>query len=207
MKLILESPNVNAYLENTEVINFHDPVVAQKISEIQATTSTVETQAALAFDFVRDQVRHSFDVDALKVTVAAPEVLTEGVGICFAKAHLLAALFRGLGIPTGFCYQRVMRKGTPESGFALHGLNAAYFPQVGWVRLDPRGDRAGVHSEFNLHVEHLAYTLNLDAGEVDYPFVYTRPLSSVLRSMWESTDCHELFYLRPPQLEVEEMLA
>lgn len=206
MQLIVESDNLQDFLEVTDVANFHDPVIANLIADIKASSSDQEEQAEQAFNYARDRVRHSFDANDLVVTIKAPDVLTAGTGICFAKSHLLAALLRGLEIPTGFCYQRVMRRGTPESGFALHGLNASYFPRVGWVRLDPRGNRMGIDSQFSLQEERLAYTINTDAGEVDYPYVYRRPLSSVIQSMQNSKDCHELFYQRPPSIEGEQIL-
>lgn len=202
----MESENLQDFLGESEVINYRGAAVATKIGEIQAAAPTIEAQAALAFDYTRDQIRHSFDTHDLIVTVSAPEVLSAGTGICFAKAHLLAALFRGLGIPTGFCYQRVMRQGTPESGFALHGLSAAYFRSVGWVRLDPRGNRTGIYSAFNLREEQLAYTIHPVLGEVDYPYVYRSPLPSVLHAMEESGDTRELFYLRPGRIEETEVL-
>ncbi len=207
MKLILESPNLEDFLENTAIINYQEASIAKKVQEIRDAIPSLEAQARLAFDFTRDQIRHSFDKCDLLVTVSASEVLAAETGICFAKAHLLAALFRGLAIPTGFCYQRVMRQGTPESGFALHGLNAAYFSSVGWVRLDPRGNRDGVLSTFNLRKEQLAYQLNLSLGERDYPYVYRSPLSSVLHAMDESHDTSELFYRRPEQIDETEVLV
>lgn len=85
--------------------------------------------------------------------VKAYDVLAAGTGICFAKFHLLATLLRGLGIPTGFCYQRVMRRGGPASGCALHGLNAVCCPATGWIRLDRRENRPAVDAQFNLHQE------------------------------------------------------
>lgn len=206
MQLIIESDNLQDFLEATDVVNFHDPLIAKLIADIKSSSSGQEERAEKAFNFARDQVRHSFDADDLVVTIKAPEVLTAGTGICFAKSHLLAALLRGLEIPTGFCYQRVMRRGTPESGFALHGLNASYFPGVGWVRLDPRGNRPGIDSRFSLQEEHLAYSINSQAGEVDYPYVYRQPLSPVIQSMQDSKDCHELFYQRPPRIEEGSML-
>lgn len=99
-----------------------------------------------------------------------------------------------------------MRQGTPESGYALHGLNAAFFDHVGWVRLDARGDRPGVHSEFDLSEEHLAYALQPALGEQDYPYVYRRPLPSVLESLSRSADTQELFYRRPGRIDASEAL-
>src|SRR5690606_39523518 len=98
-----------------------------------------------------------FDTKEEHITINAEDVLEHKEGICFAKSHLLATLLRGMGIPTGFCYQRVLRKGTIESGYALHGLNAVYLPDTGWFRLDPRGNKPGIDSQFSTDVEKLAY--------------------------------------------------
>src|SRR5690606_1863960 len=131
-------------------------------------------QAELAFNYVRDEIEHSFDTNSLVITISASDTLEKQEGICFAKSHLLAALLRGLGIPAGFCYQRVLRKGTIESGYALHGLNAVFLNDK-WFRVDPRGNKEGIYSEFNMEEEKLAYSLREQLGEVDYPHVFVRP--------------------------------
>ncbi|HLW31708.1 MAG TPA: transglutaminase-like domain-containing protein [Aequorivita sp.] len=121
-------------------------------------------------------------------------------GFCFAKSHLLATLLRGMGIPTGFCYQRVLRKGTIESGYALHGLNAVYLPDTGWFRLDPRGNKPGINSQFTIEKEQLAYPIRVELGEVDYPQVLFASLPSVIEAMHASRNCEELFYKRPEEI-------
>ncbi len=201
ISLVIESGSLEDFLESTDVVDFRDAGVAAKLAEFRQAGSNVEDQAAAAFRYVRDGIRHSFDSHEPLVTISSREVLKAATGICFAKSHLLAALLRGLGVPTGFCYQRVMRRGTPESGYALHGLNAVHFDRVGWVRVDARGDRPGVHSDFDLSEEHLAYALQPTLGERDYPCVYRQPLPSVLESLANSADTAELFYRRPERLE------
>lgn len=201
MNLILESIDPNAYLGESGVIDFHAAPLQAKISEIQSVAARDEDQAKLAFDYVRDQIGHSFDLKSSVITISASDAMSCREGICFAKAHLLAALLRGLGIPAGFCYQRVTRTGTPESGYALHGLNAVQLPSRRvWFRLDPRGNKPGVYSEFSVEEERLAYTIHPTLGEIDYPYVFATPLKAVLSSMCESADCHELFFRRPQHL-------
>jgi transglutaminase-like putative cysteine protease len=203
MKLFFESTDLTDFLVETEVVNFSHPVIQKQIQEICEVAESDEERARLAFQYARDAIKHSFDIDGEVVTVNASEVLEKKEGICFAKSHLLVALLRGIGIPAGFCYQRVMRKGTPESGYGLHGLNAVYLPSKKvWFRVDPRGNKAGVHSEFNIEQEQLAYTLKPELGEVDYPFVFANPPEEVLHSMLQSSDCKELFYRRPEELSL-----
>jgi transglutaminase-like putative cysteine protease len=201
MKLILESHHFSDYLKETEVIDFSHPVVSAKIKEIEVASSDQEARARLAFEYARDQIRHSFDLQSRVISISASDAVEKKEGICFAKAHVLAALLRGLGIPAGFCYQRVTRKGTPESGFALHGLNALYLEtRKRWFRVDPRGNKPGVHSEFSIEEERLAYPIRTELGEVDYPHVFSNPHPLVLSAMRMSADCHELFFKRPERL-------
>ena len=197
MKLKPVSVHLEDYLAVREYANYKDLAISKLIDDIRHQSPVLEEQGRTAFEFVRDQIRHSFDYKGTLVTISATQTLQAKEGICFAKSHLLAALLRGLGIPTGFCYQRVMRKGTIESGFALHGLNAVYFESHGWRRVDPRGNKPEIHSEFVLNQEQLAYTLDTAKGEADDPRVFSDPLPEVIRSMKTSATVEELFYNRP----------
>jgi transglutaminase-like putative cysteine protease len=198
MDLVICSEDLAAYIEETEILNYSHPSIREKIKEIQQKGKTKQEWAELAFAFVRDEIEHSFDTGSTNITIKASEVLEHKEGICFAKAHLLASLLRGMGIPTGFCYQRVTRKGTPESGYAIHGLNAIYFEETNtWFRVDPRGNKPGINSEFSITPEKLAYPIRTEMDEVDYPHVYSKPLEKVITSMEESVDCRELFFKRP----------
>lgn len=203
MELVLETQDLAAYLKELSVIDFHSSPVKEKIAEIKSRAVGDEEQAKLAFEYARDEIRHSFDLNSDIVTISASQAMVNKEGICFAKAHVLAALLRGMGIPTGFCYQRVTRKGTPESGYALHGLNAVYLPsRKVWFRVDPRGNKPGVDSQFSINIEKLAYTIHPEIGEVDYPNVFANPLEEVIASMRDSANCHELFTKRPEMLHV-----
>lgn len=198
MKLIVESTKLSDYLKEVPpVIQFNSPLVQKKIAEINSLSGSDKERAKIAFELARDGISHSFDTKYQPVTISAEEALEQKEGICFAKSHVLATLLRGMGIPAGFCYQRVLRKGTVESGYALHGLNAVYFPDTGWFRVDPRGNKEGINSQFNMEEEQLVYPIRPELGEVDYPNVYAEPLLAVIRAMQDSKSCEELFYKRP----------
>ncbi|KXJ98791.1 MAG: Transglutaminase-like superfamily protein [Acidobacteria bacterium OLB17] len=201
MKLQLESDRIEDYLgEIPPIIEFSTPKVKETIAAIEAKASTPRERARLAFEFARDEISHSFDTNSEKVTIAAEDAIAQKEGICFAKSHVLAALLRGMNIPAGFCYQRVLRKGTVESGYALHGLNAVYLEDAGWFRLDPRGNKPGVDSQFSTEEEKLAYPIREELGEFDYPHVLTEPLLSVVRAMRETENCKTLFFDRPESM-------
>lgn len=114
----------------------------------------------IAFRFVRDQIAHSWDIQSKRVTCKASEVLRYREGICYAKSNLLAALLRSQGIPTGFCYQKLMLFDTPEHGYCVHALNAVFvFDLSRWFRLDARGNKEGIASSFSITEERLAFFL------------------------------------------------
>lgn len=201
MKLKLESDRPADYLGAIPpVIEWATPLVKEQVERIKASAPSDLERARLAFELARDQVAHSFDTGHGVVSISAADALRNGEGICFAKSHVLASLLRGMGIPCGFCYQRVLRKGTVESGYALHGLNAVYLKDTGWFRVDPRGNKPGVDSRFTTDVEHLAYPIRPELDEVDYPNVFLAPLPAVIQAMEDAKDCHELFWSRPVQL-------
>lgn len=205
MTLKFESEKIEDYLgEIPPYIRFDTPLVQQKIDEIKLQAHTPRECAELAFRVARDEIHHSFDTKNPIVTISGESALENKEGICFAKAHLLASLLRGMEIPTGFCYQRVLRDGkTIESGYALHGLNAVYLEGSGWFRLDPRGNKPGIDSQFSMDEEKLAYPIRPELGEIDYPYVYTEPLDSVLKSMEMSETSQALFHNRPEVISMD----
>lgn len=144
--------------------------------------------ARAAFHWVRDEVGHSYDVQDHRVTLTAGEVLRERVGLCYAKSHLLAALLRTTGIPTGLCYQRL----THGDGHVLHGLVAVYLDGR-WHRQDPRGNKEGVTAEFSLTDERLAWPIDPTLGEVDYPQLLISPAASVVNALTDTTDVLSIY--------------
>lgn len=199
MKLIIESSDLTDYLkEIPPVIQFNIPLIQQQIEEITSKTEITRERAKLAFEFARDDIQHSFDSEACQmVTITTEETIQNRAGICFAKSHVLASLLRGMGIPTGFCYQL---KKDPKAGFAMHGLNAIYLEDVGWFRVDPRGNKPGIDAQFTTDTEQLAYHIDPTQGEVDYPTVYVEPLKTVITAMQSAVNVKDLFYKRPDAL-------
>ena len=131
----------------------------------------------ICFEWVRDNISHSGDSEASVTTCTASEVLENGTGLCFAKSHLLAAFLRANDIPTGFCYQRLLRD--DGKGFTLHGLNAAFLPDIGWYRIDSRGNKLGVNAQFCPPDEKLAFSPQAE-GEYDFPEIWPDPVGIVI---------------------------
>ena len=164
------------YLESTEYIDWQEPNVTQQASLLSEGCSTPEDIVQTCFEFVRDDIKHSWDFQLNPVTCKASDVLKHGTGYCYAKSHLLAALLRANDIPAGLCYQRLTITDAPP--FCLHGLNAVYLENFGWYRLDARGNKSGVTAAFCPPIERLAFPL-VTKGEADLPEIWATPLSVV----------------------------
>jgi transglutaminase-like putative cysteine protease len=130
MSLDLETSNLNAYLEASDVLNFEQAEIHNLAVQLIQSKTTDVAQAKRIYEFVRDQVSHIFDIQGNIVTCLASEVLQHRQGICFAKSHLLAAMLRAVNIPSGLCYQRLVGEQEQGPEFSLHGLNAIYLASV-----------------------------------------------------------------------------
>lgn len=186
MEYVATTPS--SYLKASAAIDYAEPAVRAVARELRVGRSGDEEFASAAFDFVRDEIAHSWDVQDSRVTLSASQTLREGVGLCFSKAHLLAAVLRSEGVPTGLCYQRLTEDG---ARFGLHGL-VAVFLDGSWHRQDPRGNKPGVDAEFSLGVERLAWPVRPELGESDYPEVFVQPHPSVVEAFTRATDMLEL---------------
>jgi len=172
---------VKIFLESTEIIDWRDPDVLARAQTLrEGSTNSVET-ARRSFEWVRDEIKHSADYGLIPVTCSASEVLRHRNGYCYAKSHLLAALLRANGLPAGFCYQRLSLDGR-GAPYCLHGFNAVWLPDVGWYRIDPRGNRGDINAQFAPPVEQLAFSPSA-TGEADLPEIWADPLPVVVNAL------------------------
>jgi transglutaminase-like putative cysteine protease len=193
---------MDPFLESTDVIDWTHPSVLARARLLRGDDAAdVAAVAKRCFEWVRDEIKHTSDYGLAAVTCNASDVLREGSGYCFAKSHLLAGLLRANGIPAGLCYQRlsVDGKGAP---FCLHGLNAVLLPEVGWYRVDPRGNRPGVDAQFTPPLERLAFAPAL-AGEGDLPGIRPEPLPLVVHALRTHTTAESL-QQNPPDTILEK---
>lgn len=172
--------NASDFLEATDVIDWRQPAVQSLAAELGSSGGSAETARA-CFEWVRDEIQHCMDFHRNEVTCSASEVLAVRTGFCYAKSHLLAALLRANGIPSGFCYQRLSLDGIGPP-YTLHGFNAVWLPAYGWYRIDPRGNKAGVSAEFSPPVEQLAFSIQYE-GEFEIPGVFAEPLPQVVEAL------------------------
>jgi hypothetical protein len=175
VQLVEMEEDKTEYLKESWIVDYNNLNIQKKVLELSEGLDRVGRVKNI-YEFVRDEVSHSLDIKGQTVTFRASEVLKTGQGLCFAKSNLLAAMLRFIGVPTGFCYQRL----THEGGYVLHGLNAVFL-EGKWHRLDARGNRSDVNAQFSMGEEKLAFPVSHE-GEVDYPGIYSKPVESVVNS-------------------------
>lgn len=178
----------SAYLTSTDIIDWQTPSVLTLAESLREHTDTLTT--ANCFTFVRDEIPHCCDITTTAIPLTASEVLSARTGFCYAKSHLLAALLRANGIPSGFGYVRLVEPRT-ATGFALHGFNWVHLDEYGWLRIDARGNNGKVSSSFSPPDEVMAYYPEKD-GEYFLERNFANPLHAVVKAYHQATDFESL---------------
>lgn len=194
MNLIPEKHSYDDYLIESDVIDYSHPLIKEKVSELISSQMSESDIVRVLFNYVRDSIAHSWDIQSKRVTCKASEVLTYEEGICYAKSNLFAAMLRSLDIPTGFCYQRLTLFDTPDKGYCIHALNGVFMKDLNrWIRLDVRGNKPGIQSEFSLDEEQLAFRINEEYSEIDYPIIYAAPNAKTIHTLETSKNALNMY--------------
>lgn len=83
----------------------------------------------------------------------------------------------------------------------MHGYNAVYLPEIGWYRVDPRGNREGVNAQFTPPKEQLAYSVRLPE-EADFQSILAEPLPVVVETLQTYNSWDEVLF-NPPDVSLE----
>ncbi len=201
MKPVPFTDDISAYLKEDTIIDYKNDIIAQLAEELYKKTDSETAYIKAAYEYVRDNVSHSADINEDVITCTASEVLKAGHGICFAKSHLLAALLRFKGIPAGFCYQKISFSIKGSTVLVYHGLNGVYLNEYKkWIRLDPRGNIGEINAQFSLDKEQLAYHIHEEADEEDGIVIYPDPDMKVLEKLRNNRTRTELWGDLPVEL-------
>ncbi len=194
MILILESSNIKDYLKENRDVDFSHLAIREKSKELFEGCTSEISKIKRAFEFVRDEIAHSWDIQSTRITRKASEVLVFKEGICYAKSNLFAALLRSVNIPTGFCYQRLTIGDTPDTGYCVHALNAVYLSELEkWIRLDTRGNKEGINAQFSVDNEHLAFPIRKYYDEKNYEIIYMDPVEKTMETLSSNDNCLEMY--------------
>ena len=170
----MSADTMRNFLQESKYVDFSAPIVVEKARILFNSNFGAIQKARVAYEFVRDDIPHSFDINAKVITTKASSVLLHSTGICHAKANLLAALLRSQGIPSGFCFQRLTRVGDDSKGYCVHCYNAVWLDGH-WVRLDARGNTNGKKAQFSLGEPILAFPCRSQYQEYFWPGIYANP--------------------------------
>ena len=193
--------DMDKYLESSNIIDYTSKAVSDLATTLFDKSKDSLEYIKNAYEYVRDRISHSADADEDAVTCSASEVLAVGHGICFAKAHLLAALLRCQGVPCGFCYQKLILDDEAAPVLIYHGLNGVYLDeQKKWIRLDARGNKEGVNAQFSIDKEQLAFPIRPEKGEEDCFVVYPEPDAFIIKSLQENQSRRKLWNNLPMEL-------
>jgi transglutaminase-like putative cysteine protease len=97
------------------------------------------------------------------------------------------------------CYQRLTIV-NDKPPFSLHGLNAVHLPDIGWYRIDARGNKEGVEANFTPPKEKLAFPIVID-GEANFQEIWSEPLPVVI-SLLESSSSYKEVAENLPDIEI-----
>ena len=199
MSFVFEYEDLSNYLLVDKYVDFNKKIIQDKAKELFSGIPDEIQKVKIAFEYVRDEISHSWDIQSKRVTKTASEVLEYKEGICYAKSMLLAALLRSQGIPTGFCYQRLTLGDTPETGYCVHALNAVFLSTINnWIRIDARGNTSGKNAQFIIDREQLAFPIRAEYDEVDYPTIFAKPIKITTQTLESNTNCLEMIKFRLP---------
>ena len=201
MKLSLFTDNIDEYLKRDDIVDYENVNIIQLADSLWSNADGNVDYIKKAYEFVRDNISHSADINEDLLTCSASEVLAAGHGICFAKSHLLAALLRCKSIPTGFCYQKLILDDETAPILIYHGLNGVYIKEYKmWIRLDARGNKEGVNAQFSLESEQLAFPIRTEKGEEDGFVIYPDPDIKILEKFKNNKTRTELWDDLPTEL-------
>ena len=174
--------DLQMFLEESRYVDFSAPIIMDKADELfHAAKSDIEA-AKIAYEYVRDEIPHSFDISAKAITAKASDVLKCQTGICHAKSNLLAALLRSCGIPVGFCFQHITLAEDESMGYCVHCYNAIFVDNR-WVKVDARGNTKGKNAQFSLGEPILAFPNRVEYDEYFWPGVYARPHADTMKML------------------------
>lgn len=183
---------MSPFLRSTLIVNWDHPEVLALANYLAKGSDHPVELIRRSFNWVRDQIEHSWEYQKESVVLKASDALRNKHGCCFAKSHLLAALLRANGIPAGFSYQRVANEwgATP---YRLHGINAVYLAHHGWLRIDARGSKeCNIQMAFDPPSECLTYPKNDELLGI-----WPNPLDCVVETLINAGHVTELYQSLP----------
>ena len=178
------------FLSENEYTDFSSPVISRKPDELFRSARNDTGKAKIAYEYVRDEIHHSFDINAAVITAKASDVLMHKTGICHAKSNLLAALLRLQGIPADFCSQHITLADDDSPGYCVHCCNAV-FTDKRRIKADTRGSTNGRNAQFSLTALQPAFPDRSRYDEYFWEGICSEPHSDTMRMLEKADSLQE----------------
>ena len=85
---------IDSFLKETDCIDFSNPVIQKKVLELKQSAASSLDYIKKSYEFVRDEIPHSWDIKAQTVSRKASEVLINKTGICFNLTNSTSLFLR-----------------------------------------------------------------------------------------------------------------
>lgn len=192
--------SLSKFLEETNYIDFSHEAIQSHAEQLFSSANSREEILRISYEYVRDEIPHSFDHVPAYITAKASDVLMRKTGICHAKSNLLAALLRSQNIPTGFRFQRITFADDDSQGYCVHAFNAVYIHDR-WIQCDARGNKEGIQAELSFDDPKLAFPLRKHYDEYFFPGIYARPLQNVMQMLVRASSVQEVSEQIPDSMD------
>ena len=183
--------DLHQFLIEDRYVDLFHPLIQKKACDLFSDPASDIEKARIAYEFVRDDIPHSFDIRADIITAKASDVLKYRTGICHAKANLLAALLRSQKIPAGFCFQHATLADDDSLGYCVHCFNAVFL-EGHWIKLDARGNKKGVSAQFSLDEPILAFKNRSGYDEYFWPGIFASPHADTMRMLEKASSLQDI---------------
>ncbi len=133
---------ITQYTGDEEVYSINHPVIQEAAAIVRQQAGTLPEAVWATYNLVSSAITYdhaSADeqwATASDEDMTAPEALANGTGVCRHYTYAMIAICRALGIPARMC------AGFHLMGESLHGWPEIYFPEYGWVSMDPTFGKA-----------------------------------------------------------------
>jgi transglutaminase-like putative cysteine protease len=186
-----DRPTLDMYLRPTPCVESDAPAVRAFVDRVNADATSPRERAVRLFYAVRDEIRYDpYGVVLTLEHLRATAVLERGAGFCVAKAVVLAAACRAVGIPARLGFADVRNHLTTErlraqmgtDVFAFHGFTELHLGGR-WVKATPTFnqslcDRFGVRAlEFDGEEDSVLHPFDT-AGQRHMEYVRDRGTSA-----------------------------
>lgn len=200
---ITEVNDFDKFLSEDEYVNYSNDSVKKLAQKLSGKETDKVKITKKIYEYVRDQIPHSFDIDSKNIAAKASDVIKMNNGVCHAKAVLFTALLRYLKIPAGFCFQHLAMGDNAEYGYCLHGYNAVYLNGK-WVKLDASGSRrGGKNAEFSLEEPVLPYKNRVHLDEYFIEGIYSKPDIKTMQMLERANDVNYIIKNIPDKLSIK----